>query len=135
VATEEQTRSCCHKYIFSDVSEDRYCAKAVAWAGTNGIVLGYDTDTYHPGNSITRGQLAAILYRYAKYKGYDVTKANDLSAFTNYADISAYALPAVKWGVEEGIISGTNAVLSPNEKATRAQVAVILMRFVGIVDG
>ena len=102
----------------------------MAWAGTNGIVLGYDTDTFRPDDTITREQMAAILYRYAKYKGYDMTKANNLSEFNDSADTSAYALPAMKWAVAESLISGTNTSLLPKQNATRAQVAVILMRFV-----
>lgn len=119
--------------VFSDVPQGKYCAKAVAWAGTNGIILGYDSDTYGPDNTITREQLAAILYRYAKYKGYDIAEANNLSTFTDSGDVSAYALPAIKWAVAEGLVSDINTLLLPNQNATRAQVAVILMRFVEFV--
>ena len=116
---------------FSDVAVGEYYANAVAWAEANGIVLGYDADTYGSDDPITREQLAAILYRYAKYKGYDVTATNDLSAFTDSANISTYALPAIKWAVAEALVSGNpDATLSPNGKATRAQVAMILMRFI-----
>jgi len=65
---ENKSESYCLKCL-SDVSEDKYCVKAVAWAETNGIILGHDSDNYGPHNTITREQLAAILYRYAKYKG------------------------------------------------------------------
>ena len=120
---------------FSDVAAGEYYAKSVAWAEANGIVLGYDADTYGPDDTITREQLAAILYRYAKYKSYDMA-ANDLSAFSDSANVSNYALPAMKWSVAEGIVSGTtNATLSPDRKATRAQVAVILTRFIENVVG
>ena len=121
---------------FSDVPTDKYYAKAVAWAEANGIVLGYDDDIYGPDDTITREQLAAILCRCAKYKGYEVTATNDLSAFTDSADISAYAFPAMKWAFAEGLVSGTTDItLSPNGNATRAQVAVILTRFIENVVG
>ena len=123
----EATDSC----SFSDVAVGEYYAKAVAWSEANGIVLGYDADTYGPDDPITREQLVAILYRYAKYKGYDTTATNDLSAFTDSANISTYALPAMKWAVAETLVSGNpDATLSPNGEATRAQVAMILMRFI-----
>ncbi len=115
---------------FKDVNGNAYYAKAVAWAAEKGIVTGYDPETYGPSNHITREQLAAILYRYAKYKGYDVTAANNLSAFSDTADVSGYALAAMKWAVAEGLISGTTrSTLSPGDDATRAQVATILMRY------
>ena len=72
----------------------------------------------------------AILYRYAQYKGYDVTASADLSAYTDAANISSYAVSAMQWAVGEGRIIGvTNTTLVPGGSATRAQVAAILMRF------
>ena len=115
---------------FSDVVSGQYYADPVAWAAKNGIVTGYGDGTFGPENSITREQLAAILYRYADYKGYDVTKTADLSGYTDAASVSSYAKDAMAWANAEGLITGvTSTVLNPKGTATRAQVATILMRF------
>ena len=120
----------CGSASFSDVSSGKYYAQDVAWAAENGIVSGYSASRFGPENAITREQLAAILYRYAAYKGYDVS---DLASLTGYADndlVAAYAKTSFAWAVQAGIISGTGANrLSPSAGATRAQVAAMLMRF------
>ena len=79
--------------------------------------------------SITREQLAAILYRYAKQKGYDVTKSAALIGFSDAAQVSGYASEAMQWAVAEGFLQGSNGRLDPQGSATRAQVAAILTRF------
>lgn len=120
----------CGSASFSDVSSGKYYAQDVAWAAENGIASGYSASRFGPENAITREQLAAILYRYAAYKGYDVS---DLASLTGYADndlVAAYAKTSFAWAVQAGIISGTGANrLSPSAGATRAQVAAMLMRF------
>ena len=115
---------------FTDVTADQYYANAVAWAVQNGIVAGSDATTFAPNNAITREQMAAILYRYAQFKGYDVSAKADLSTYIDAADGSAYATDAMAWASQTGLITGTSATtLSPAGQATRAQVATILMRF------
>ena len=115
---------------FTDVTADQYYANAVAWAVQNGIVAGSDATTFAPNNAITREQMAAILYRYAQFKGYDVSAKADLSTYIDAADVSAYATDAMAWASQTGLITGTSATtLSPAGQATRAQVATILMRF------
>ena len=79
--------------------------------------------------SITREQLAAILYRYAKQKGYDVSKSADLNGFADANTVSTYATDAMRWAVANGLIQGSSNKLSPKATASRAQVATILMRF------
>ena len=120
----------CGSASFSDVSSGKYYAQDVAWAAENGIVSGYSASRFGPENAITCEQLAAILYRYAAYKGYDVS---DLASLTGYADndlVAAYAKTSFAWAVQADIISGTGANrLSPSAGATRAQVAAMLMRF------
>lgn len=120
----------CGSASFSDVSSGKYYAQAVAWAAENGIVSGYSASRFGPENAITREQLAAILYRYAAYKGYDVS---DLASLTSYVDnslVASYAKTPFAWAVQAGIISGTGANrLSPSAGATRAQAAAMLMRF------
>lgn len=116
---------------FADVASDKYFAEVVAWAEENVIVKRYDSDTYAPIDNTTREQLAAILYRYVSYKGYDVTAVNDFSAFLDAMSVSDWALISMKWAVEEGLITRiTSSTLSPESNATRAQVAAMMMRFI-----
>lgn len=115
---------------FTDVAADQYYANAVAWAAQNGIVSGTTATTFAPNNAITREQMAAILYRYAQFKGYDVSAKADLSVYTDAASVGAYAVDAMAWANGAQLITGTSSTtLSPAGNATRAQVATILMRF------
>ena len=115
---------------FADVPQGKYYAHPVAWAAWNGIVNGKTATTFAPEEHITREQLAAILYRYAKFKGYDVSAQGDLSQFTDRGKIRAYALEAMSWANAEGMITGKGkGILDPGGPATRAQVAAILQRF------
>ena len=114
---------------FIDVAAGQYYANAVAWAAANNIVGGYGNGLFGPKDTITREQIAAILYRYSQYKGYDVTASADLSGYSDIAQVSSYALAALQWAKAEGLVNGTDTTLTPDGSATRAQVAVILMRF------
>ena len=115
---------------FTDVASGMYYADAVAWAQANSIVTGITETIFAPDQAITREQMAAILYRYAQYKGYDVTASNDLSSYTDASRISAYATAAMQWANAEGLITGnTSTTINPTGNATRAEVATILMRF------
>ncbi len=115
---------------FADVEDGKWYTDAVKWATANGIVSGYGGGVFGTDDSVTREQLATILYNYAKHKGYGVTKSADLGAYSDAQDISAWANYAMKWAVAEGLMNGTtDATLEPSATATRAQVATILMRF------
>ena len=114
---------------FVDVAGDAYYAKAVAWASANGIVNGYGNGKFGPNDAITREQFAAILYRYAQYKGYDVTAVASLDAFSDAQTVSAYAVPALRWAVGAGVVNGSDGKLNPQSGATRAQAAQLLMNF------
>lgn len=115
---------------FTDVRADQYWAEAIGWASRNGVVLGYSSTEFAPGRDITREQLAVILYRYAQLKGYDVSARSDLSGYTDQGSIGAYALEAMQWAVAEELIGGkTSTTLIPGGEATRAEAAVILLRF------
>lgn len=115
---------------FSDVGPAQWYTHAVGWAAANSIVMGYSNGTFGPGDTLTREQMAAILYRYAGTKGMDLSADTDLSAFSDHAAVSGYALDAMKWAVDRGLIQGTgNGMLSPQGSATRAQAAAVLMRF------
>lgn len=115
---------------FVDVKADMWYTDAIVWANANGIVAGYDDSTFGLGDSITREQLAAILYRYAQMKGYDVTEKADLTGYADSAAISGYAVEAMQWANANGIVNGMTATtLAPQGTATRAQVATMLMNF------
>lgn len=119
---------------FADVASDAWYADAVAWAAQAGIVTGLSDTTFGPDQVLTREQLATILYRYAAYKGYDVTATGDLDSYTDAAEIGAYALEAMEWATGSSLISGSNGALAPQSSATRAEAATILMRFLESVD-
>lgn len=111
---------------FTDVDSGEWYAEAVRWAASEGIVTGVSDTSFAPNAEITREQLAAILYRYA---GEPATAAN-LAGYADGASVSAYAVDAMSWCVEQGIITGTTATtLEPQGTATRAQAAAMLMRF------
>lgn len=115
---------------FLDVPASQYYADAVAWASEKGIVSGYGDGLFGPNDTITREQMASILYRYAKYKGYDMDGSADLSGYADTRSVSAYAITAMRWANANNLITGTSSsTLSPTGSATRAQVASILMRF------
>ena len=115
---------------FEDVAANKYYEDPITWAAANGIVTGYDADTFGPDDYITREQMAAILYRYANYKGYDTDARARLTKYTDADKISAYAVDAMSWAVAEGLINGmTDTTLVPQGNAVRAQVAAILHRF------
>lgn len=115
---------------FTDVASGAYYANAVAWANANGIVSGYGSGKFGPNDKVTREQLAAILYRYAQYKKYDVSGANSLDGYTDAQSVSSYAVPALQWANAAGVVNGkSGSKLDPKGYATRAEVAAMLMRF------
>lgn len=114
---------------FRDVSSSAYYAAAVNWASSEGIVNGTGANAFSPNASITREQLAAMLYRYAG----EPSVSADLSAYTDTVDISPYASKAVEWCVAKGILSGKSATrLAPQDTATRAECAAMLQRFAAL---
>ena len=116
---------------FDDVEAGSWYADAVAWAEANEIVEGYGNRKFGPTDPITREQMAAIMFRYSKFKGYDTSKTADLSVFTDNTTVSDWAVPAMKWAVAEELFKGVgDGLLSPTTSATRAQVATILMRYI-----
>lgn len=115
---------------FTDVAADAWYADAVAWAADAGIVTGVSDTTFAPDVTMTREQIATILYRYAAYKGYDMTASNDLNGYADAGEIGSYAVEAMGWANGAGLITGSTATtLNPLGSATRAEVATILMRF------
>lgn len=117
---------------FTDVASGAYYANAVAWANANGIVSGYGSGKFGPNDKVTREQLAAILYRYAQYKKYDVSVGEDTNilSYDDAQSISSYAIPAIRWACGAGVVTGkSGSKLDPKGNATRAEVAAMLMRF------
>lgn len=116
---------------FTDVADDTWYTKAVIWAANNGIVNGVGKNVFAPDASITREQIATMLYRYA---GAEAAKEDKLSAFPDAAKTSDWAKEALNWAVASGLINGVadangTANLEPQSTATRAQIATILMRW------
>ena len=115
---------------FNDVESGRWYTGAVAWAAEKEIVKGYGNGKFGPNDPVTREQLAAILYRYTQYKGWSTTAASgSLKGFADAASVSSYAVDAMNWAVDEGLLKGANNKLSPKSNATRAQVAAIIHRY------
>lgn len=118
------------KAPFVDVAPEKFYSEAVAWAYENEIAMGVTSDRFVPNDPVTREQVATFLVRYAHWSGVDVEALGDLSNYRDAASVSPYALEAMTWAVENGIIQGvTQTSLAPKDTATRAQVATILMRY------
>ncbi len=115
---------------FSDVDMGAYYANAVSWAKQNGIVNGVTETEFAPNDNITREQIAAIMYRYAQYKGMDAVTLEENLHFADTDEISEYAVSSMNWAVGTGLINGkSESILAPKDNATRAEVAAILQRF------
>lgn len=118
---------------YTDVAQGQWYSEAIRWAASEGIVGGYGNGLFGTNDPITREQFAAMLYRFAQEQGYDVSigENTNILSYTDVADLSEYAISAMQWAVGAGIINGTGdgSTLSPHGQATRAQAAVMLMRF------
>ena len=118
---------------YTDVAQGQWCSEAIRWATSEGIVGGYGNGLFGTNDPITREQFAAMLYRFAQEQGYDVSigENTNILSYTDVADLSEYAISAMQWAVGAGIINGTGdgSTLTPQGQATRAQAAVMLMRF------
>ena len=114
---------------FSDVPGGSYYERAVAWAAENGIVSGIGCGRFGSENHITRQDLTVMLYRYSNFKGYDISAADNLAGFSDSSRVAGYARQAMQWAVGASIMRGDSGRLMPTGDASRAQVAVMLMRF------
>ena len=122
------------KDTYSDVPAGLWCAKAVTWASANGLVLGYEDGTFRPDQPVQRQQLVAMLFRYAAFCGMSaVTLEENLLSFQDVGAVSGYARPAMNWAVGQGILLGSENYLMPREQATRAQVAMVLHRYLTLL--
>ena len=118
---------------YTDVAQGQWYSEAIRWAASEGIVGGYGNGLFGTNDPITREQFAVMLYRYAQEQGYDVSvgENTNILSYTDAADLAEYAIPAMQWAVGAGLITGTGdgSTLTPQGQATRAQAAVMLMRF------
>ena len=115
---------------FTDVPKGAWYSKAAEWAYRSGYTSGVGGGLFDPGAPVTRESLAQFLYNYSAKKGYDVTVSDDLAGYTDAGDVSEWAISAVRWAVGNGLISGTtDATLAPKLAASRAQAALVIMKF------
>lgn len=115
--------------VFGDIPAGHFSAGAVAWATREGLVKGFVDGTFRPNTDVTREQLATILWRYAMWKGWDVTVEGELSGYMDLDQISSFALPAMKWASRTGLISGTDwGGLAPQTETSRGEAAAIFVR-------
>ena len=119
------------KNSFTDVEAGKWYADAITWTAENSIFAGYGKDKFGPDDPITREQLAAIFYRYADCKGYDLTVKGNLDKFKDADKITDYAKTAMQWAVGSGLVKGKSGnLLDPQGTATRAEIAAMLHRFI-----
>ena len=115
---------------FPDVAEGDWFMQPVLWAKANKVVSGYGNGSFGPNDDIIREQIAIMLHNYATYKGYDTTAQEELDGFVDGDQVSSWAVPAMKWAVANGIISGTSeGELKPHADASRAECAAMIMNF------
>ena len=120
---------------FGDTAGGAWYTEAVRWAAGCGVVKGYDNGCFGPNDAVTREQMAAILYRYAQHKGYDVSAGEDTNilSFDDAFAVSEYAIPAMQWACGSGMVRGIaqkgGMLLAPRDTTTRAQAATLIMRF------
>lgn len=131
----EEEPDAIYQDIFPDVADGSWFTNAILWASQNEIVTGYsNTKLFGPADKITREQMAVMMYRYAKYKGYDVSQKADLKKYQDSPKITAFAQEAMEWAVGVGIMEGKNdeTLLDPQGNANRAECAAIISRFTNL---
>ena len=115
---------------FNDVPLNMYYSPSVKWASGNGIISGYENGEFRPDEPITREQIVAIIHRFAIYAGLDTSSTSDLDDFSDGDGVSSWALEAMRWAVDLGIIGGrADGTIDPQGLAQRAEVAAIIHRF------
>ena len=120
---------------FADVAEDAWYAEAIRWACSEGLVRGYDGVRFRPGDMLSREQAAVILYRFTRYCGLDAAATADLNAYPDCDAVSEWAADAMAWACGTGIIRGRpSGEIDPKGMATRAEMAVILMRYLDLIE-
>lgn len=125
----EESPEIAYNTKFKDVSDGQFYTKPVLWANSVGVITGYENGKFGPADVITREQMATMMYRYAQYKGYDVSNQADISAFPDHQKVSAFAKTSISWANAKGIITGDQGEINPQGKSSRAVSATIVMRF------
>lgn len=117
-------------YPYADVDADLWYTDPVYWCTVNGIVAGYDDETFRPNQAITREELVAVLYRYAQHLEMDVSvgENTNILSYTDVFDISDYAISAFQWGCGADVVVGDDSALYPQREATRSELVAMLMR-------
>lgn len=121
--------------VYDDVPLGKWYSKGVEWADSTGVVNGYGNGNFGPNDPITREQMAAVLYRYARYLNTGLSSYADLDGFKDADKVSNYAVPAMEWACGAGMIQGANGSLMPLDNTTRAQAAAIFQRYCFYVGG
>ena len=124
-------RPCGKTTAFTDVPDGQWYSNAVAWAKQEGIVLGTSPTTFSPDEALPREQLATLLLRYGKKNALVGSERGSVSSFADGASVSPYALDAMRWAIAAGVINGADGRLLPQDNATRAEAAAVLVRFLG----
>ncbi len=121
-------------HAFTDVQSDSWYNSAVEWASSSGIINGVSEGIFAPDNQITREQMATVVYRYAKYKNYDMKGAQSVE-YRDAENIALYANEAVLWCSEKGIMNGNaDGTFMPGDSSTRSQAATVFMRLLTVFD-
>lgn len=117
--------------IYPDVEADEFYSEAVIWASGKDVdvIRGYAHGAFGPADALTREQMVTILYRYANYKGYNTTDTSDMKQFPDSDNVSEFAKPAMAWAVANGLITGSDGKLKPQDAASRLECAVVVQRF------
>lgn len=119
---------------FTDVADDKWYSEAVRWSQGKGIVEGDENGHFRPDEAMSREELVAVFYRYAKYKGYDTEDREDLNDFIDSSDVQPYAVEALRWAIAAGLINGfEDSTIRPSVSCERAQLATVLMRVCTLV--
>lgn len=115
---------------FVDVPQNQWYSKAVNWAASKGIIAGYGGGWFGPEDTVNREQIVSILYNYARYKGYNITRTTDISAYRDAWYVSPWAMTAIKWSIACDVLHGVGYhKLMPKSGCTRAELATMLMNF------
>ena len=117
---------------FTDVDSGAYYAEAVRWAASEKVAEGTTAETFAPDAAVTRAQVVTMLYRFAKAQGMDTTQGGMAAReFADFESVSSYALEAMDWAVNAGVLKGDNNRLLPQDNCTRAQIVTMLYRVLG----
>lgn len=118
-----------YQWVAPDVPEDAFYTAPIIWANDSGVITGYSNGYFGPNDYVTREQIATILYRYSKAKGYDTSARDNLAGFPDSGNVSGFARDAVSWAVGTGLITGDRGYINPQGNTNRAEAAAIIQRY------